>query len=75
MEHKLSVYADDILFYVVDPHVSLPNLIGELSAYGEVSNFQINYAKSEILLGFGLLPEEIFHVGIPHYEILGCSAL
>lgn len=31
------------------PFVSLLNLMEELIAYGQVSNFQINYAKSEIL--------------------------
>lgn len=49
LEHKLSAYADNILFHVVDPHVLLPNLMGELTAYGKVSNFRINYTKSEIL--------------------------
>lgn len=49
MEHKLSAYAENVLFHVVNPLVSLPNLMGELSTYGAVSNFQINYAKSEIL--------------------------
>lgn len=48
-EYKLSAYADDVLFYVVDPIVSLPNLMEELAAYSQVSNFQINYTKSEIL--------------------------
>lgn len=49
MEHKLSTYADDILFPVTDPLVSLPNLMVELKAYRLVSNFKINYTKSEIL--------------------------
>ena len=49
LEHKLSAYADDILFHVVDPFFSLPNLMGELTAYGGVSNFKINLTKSEIL--------------------------
>lgn len=49
VEHKLSAYADNILFHVMDPLVSLPNLLEELTAYGQVSNFRINYAKSEIL--------------------------
>lgn len=40
---------DDICFYVTDPLVSLPYLMAELTDYGQVSNFQINYMKSEIL--------------------------
>lgn len=48
-EHKLSAYMDDVLFHVVDPTVSLPNLMELLAAYRQVSNFKINYTKSEIL--------------------------
>lgn len=49
MEHKLSAYADNVLFHVLDPLVLLPNLMEELSANSQVTNFWINYAKSEIL--------------------------
>lgn len=44
-----SAYADNVLFHIVDPIVSLPKLMEELSAYCQVSIFWINYAKSEIL--------------------------
>lgn len=48
MEHKLSAYANDILFHVTDPLVLLLNLLVELNDYGQVSNFKINYTKSKI---------------------------
>lgn len=49
-EHKLLAYVDNVLFHIVNPIVSLPNLIQDLSAYSlQVSNFQINYTKLESL--------------------------
>lgn len=47
MEQKLSAYADDDLFHLTDPLVSLP--MKELQLFGTVSNFKNNYTKSEIL--------------------------
>ncbi len=48
-EHKLSLYADDLLLYVTDPHTSVPPLLQCLKEYGAVSGYKLNYTKSEIL--------------------------
>lgn len=49
MEQKLSAYVDDILFQLTDPLILLPNLLRERQLFGLVSNFKINYNKSEVL--------------------------
>ncbi|KAM8960427.1 cytochrome P450 2K1-like [Pelodytes ibericus] len=47
--HKVLGYADDLLFPLSNPQVSIPVLLSELQKYGAISNFKINFAKSEIL--------------------------
>lgn len=49
-EHKLSLYADDLLLYITDPHKSVPPLLQCLKEYSIVSGYKLNYTKSEILL-------------------------
>ena len=41
-EHKISLYADNILTYISDPILSVPALIDALQTYGELSGYQIN---------------------------------
>ena len=48
-EHKLSLYADDLLLYITDPHTSVPPLFKCLKEYSAVSGYKLNYTKSEIL--------------------------
>uniref|UniRef100_A0A8C5QN25 Reverse transcriptase domain-containing protein n=1 Tax=Leptobrachium leishanense TaxID=445787 RepID=A0A8C5QN25_9ANUR len=48
-DHKVSAYADDLLFYVTDPITAIPEIIHEFGVYGQLANLKLNMEKSEIL--------------------------
>lgn len=48
-QHKLALYADDLLLYITDPLTSLPSLYREFERFGQLSNFKVNYSKTEAL--------------------------
>lgn len=48
-EHKPAAFADDVMFFITNPRITLPNVLRILRRYGETSNFKINLKKSEIL--------------------------
>ena len=41
-EHKLSMYADDIIVYLTEIHTSLPVLLDEITKYGAMSGYKLN---------------------------------
>uniref|UniRef100_A0A8C5R1L2 Reverse transcriptase domain-containing protein n=1 Tax=Leptobrachium leishanense TaxID=445787 RepID=A0A8C5R1L2_9ANUR len=49
LHHKVSAYADDLLFMLTNPVVSLQEVVSELDTYGALSGLKINMTKSEIL--------------------------
>lgn len=57
MEHKITAYADDLFFLLTEPDFSLL-LLNLFTQYGELSNFSINYSKSEAL-NFNLLCDRV----------------
>uniref|UniRef100_A0A8C5QG16 Reverse transcriptase domain-containing protein n=1 Tax=Leptobrachium leishanense TaxID=445787 RepID=A0A8C5QG16_9ANUR len=48
-EHRLAAYADDLLFFVRSPKVTLPTLLRMFADYGTLSNLKLNMDKSEIM--------------------------
>ena len=48
-EHKLMLYADDVLFLTSDPKKSLPALMDTICEYSYLSGYKINWNKSEAM--------------------------
>ncbi len=48
-EHKVSLYADDILLFMSDPLSSLPELSNLLTKFGRISGYKVNFQKSELM--------------------------
>lgn len=50
MEHRVSLYADDLLLYVRDPLSSIPHILSLLESFGRTSGYKLNIRKSECFL-------------------------
>lgn len=48
-EHKVSLYADDMLIYMSDPAESLPKMLELLNSFGRISGYKVNMQKSELM--------------------------
>lgn len=46
LQHKISVYNDDLLLLLTNPTVSLPNILREFELYWALSNLKIHFDKS-----------------------------
>lgn len=49
LEHKVSLYADDMLLYLSQPLSSLPKLVTLLTEFGKISGYKVNIQKSELM--------------------------
>lgn len=47
--YKIAAYADDVLLFLSNPLISLPNLQKELKLFQYITNFKINRTKFEAL--------------------------
>ena len=48
-EHKVGLFADDILIYLRDPEETLPRLMRILEEHGRYSGYKLNVTKTQIL--------------------------
>lgn len=49
-EHKIGLFADDILIFLKQPNESFPKIMRLLENYGKYSGYKINVTKTQILL-------------------------
>lgn len=45
-EHKVSLYADDLLLFITNPLTSIPNILSILEGFGKVSRYKQIFSKS-----------------------------
>lgn len=48
-EHKINLFADDVLIYLTDPASSLQKLQSKLEFFGTFSGYKVNWDKSEVM--------------------------
>ena len=48
-DHKIALYADDVIVTLSEPETSIPTFLKEVSRFTRVSGFRMNEQKSEIL--------------------------
>ena len=47
--HKISLYADDVLLFMLNPSVSVPCLIQIIDRFAAFSGYKVNFSKSEAM--------------------------
>uniref|UniRef100_A0A3B3RIR3 Reverse transcriptase domain-containing protein n=1 Tax=Paramormyrops kingsleyae TaxID=1676925 RepID=A0A3B3RIR3_9TELE len=77
-EHRVSLYADDLLLYVSNPIGSLSNLLHVLNTFGSFSGYKLNINKSICFPVNGLAKQisaELlpFHLSSTEFRYLGVS--
>ncbi len=48
-EHKLLIFADDILVLMSHPQDSIPPLLDTVNKFSEISGYKVNWSKSEVM--------------------------
>lgn len=60
-QQKVSAYADDILFYLTNPFISIPKLLHKFKIDAALSNLKINFTKSKPM-GVGVWQPLLLHI-------------
>lgn len=48
-EHKIGLFADDVIFFIKQPDITLPHLMTLLQLYGKLAGSKINISKRRYL--------------------------
>lgn len=59
IQHKLALFADDILLFIENPITSIPVLLQRLNEYSSASGYKVNINKSELMMIVGNWPTEL----------------
>ena len=59
MMHKISLFADDVLLFIMNPVSSFPALMQCLRNFGEISGYKVNEGKSEAMMITGDRPRQL----------------
>ncbi len=76
VEHKLTLYADDLLLFISDPDRSLPAVTTIVTEFSQISGYKLNFSKSELMpvnnaaknYSFTTLP---FKIALESFKYLG----
>lgn len=58
-QHKIALYADDVLLFIENPVDSIPALLQNLDEYGLLSGYKVNPSKSEAIMVSGAWPSQL----------------
>ena len=58
-QHKLSLYADDVLLYLLEPATTIPHLKSLISEFGYYSGYKINVDKTVAMDISGKIPQTV----------------
>lgn len=56
-EHKIALFADDVMIYLRDPVISFINLMSTLDKFGTVSGYRLNVQKTQVIC-YNFIPSE-----------------
>lgn len=59
IQHKLALFADDILLFIEHPMDSISELLNTLNKYSEVSGYKVNTKNSEAMIISGEWPQQL----------------
>lgn len=79
-EHRICLYADDIILLMSNLNKSIPTLVQLIKVFGDISGYKVNNIKSSILLlnekdRMNPIPEVIQFNVVEQFKYLGVQIL